>query len=192
MPCPARRGLPIANASQLQASWATPHRDPAMTPARNPFTALPLAPRALLWCLRMQAMQARRGADTEPRVDAMLGQLGAPMAAPPLRRLVRALLHGAARELQVLCVCQTEVAADERALLGLLALAQARRPLDAFLVLRGVLPAADAGAALRDAEGIGGALAAAGRLLPAPGSTPRRFATAPGTHTARLARHALH
>lgn len=163
-----------------------------MTPPHNPFTALPLAPRALLWCLRMQAMQLRHDADTQARVDAMLGQLGAPMAGPPLRRFVLALLHGPARELHVLCVCQTEVVADERALLDLVALAQAQRPLDAFLVLRDVLPAADAGTALHDADGIGAALAQAGRVLPAPGHALRRFAPAPGTQPARLTRHALH
>ena len=163
-----------------------------MTPPHTPFTALPLAPRALLWCLRMQAMQLRHGADTQARVDAMLGQLGAPAAGPPLRRLALALLHGAARELEVLCVCQAEVADDERALLDLLALAQAQQPLPAFLALRGVLPAADAGAALHDAEGIGAALAGAGRMLPAPDRAPR-FAPAPGNQQpARLAHHALH
>ena len=163
-----------------------------MTEPHNAFTALPLAQRALLWCMRMWVMQLRHGAETQARVGNMLGQLGAPTAPPHLERLMLLLVHGATRELEVLCVCQTEVAADERALLDVLSLAQAERPLDAFLALRSILPAQDAGAALHSAEELGALLAQAGRFLPAPEENGRRFARTPGPAPARLAHHALH
>ncbi len=122
----------------------------------------------------------------------MLGQLGAPAAAPHLQSLMLALVHGTTRELHVLCVCQTEVAADERALLDVLSLAQAGRSLHAFLALRSILPAGDAGAALHSAEEIGAVLAQAGRFLPAPDGDARGFAWAPGPLPTRLAHYVLH
>ncbi len=163
-----------------------------MTEPHNEFTALPLAQRALLWCVRMWVMQLRHGAETQARVDGMLGQLGAPTASPHLERLMLTLVYGTTRELEVLCVCQTEVAADERGLLDVLALAQAKRSLDAFLLLRSILPAQDAGAALHSAEELGELLAQAGRFLPAPDENGRRFARSPGPLPTRLAHHVLH
>ena len=163
-----------------------------MTEPHNEFTALPIAQRALLWCMRMWVMQLRHGAETQARVDNMLGQLGAPTAAAHLESLMLTLVHGTMRELEVLCVCQTEVAADERALLDVLSLAQAKRSLDAFSILRSILPAQDAGEALHSAEEIGVLLAEAGRFLPAPDESLRRFARAPGPPPTRLAHHVLH
>ena len=163
-----------------------------MTEPHNEFTALPIAQRALLWCMRMWVMQLRHGAETQERVDNMLGQLGAPAATPHLQSLMLTLVQGTTRELEVLCVCQTEVAADERALLDVLSLAQARRSLDALLALQSILPAQDAGAALHSAEEIGVLLAQAGRFLPAPDENERRFARAPGPMPTRLAHHVLH
>ncbi len=163
-----------------------------MTEPHNEFTALPLAPRAVLWCMRMWVRQLRHGAETQARVDNMLGQLGAPTAPPSFKSFMFTLVHETARELEVLCVCQTEVADDERALLDVLSLAQAKRSLEAFLILRSVLPSASAGAALHDAEEIGAALAQADRVLPAPDEDVCRSARAPGPPPRRLAHHALH
>ncbi len=163
-----------------------------MTEAHNEFTALPLAQRALLWCMRLWAMQLRHGAETRARIDAMLNQLGAPTAPPHLESFMYALVHGTTRELEVLCVCQTEVVADERVLLDVMSLAQAKRSLEALLVLRTVLPAESVGAALHNAEEVGAALAQADRFLPAPDETLRQFARAPGSTQARLAHHVLH
>lgn len=158
----------------------------------NEFTALPLAPRALLWCMRMRVMQLRWGTETQGRVDDMLGQLGAPTASRPLERFMITLVHGTTRELGVLCVCQTEVVADERALLDVLSLVQAKRSLEAFLVLRSVLPAEGAGAALHSAEEIGAILAQAGRLLPVPDGDVHRFERALGSLPTHLAHNVLH
>ena len=162
-----------------------------MTEPHNEFTALPLAQRALLWCMRMWAMQLRHGAETQARYD-MLGLVGAPAARLRFDCFMRALVHGATRELEVLCVCRTGVVADERTLLDVMSLAQAKRSLEALLVLRTVLPAEGAGAALHSAEEVGAALAQAGRFLPAPGGNVRRFALTPGSTPARRAHHVLH
>ena len=163
-----------------------------MIEPHNEFTALPLAQRALLWCMRMWAMQLRHGAETQERVGNMLGQLGAPTAPPHLERFMYALMHGTTRELEVLCVCRTEVVADERALLDVVSLAQVKRTLEALLVLRTVLPAEGASAALHSAEEIGAALAQAGRFLPAPDENIRRFALVAGSTPAHPAHHVPH
>ena len=163
-----------------------------MIEPHNDFTALPLAQRALLWCMRMWVMQLRWGAETQGRVDDMLGQLGAPAASRHLERLMITLVHGTTRELEVLCVCQTDVVADERALLDVMSLAQAGRPSEAFLILRSVLPAEAAGAALHRAEEIGAALAQAGRLLPVPDEDAHRFEQAPGLRPTHPAHSVLH
>ena len=163
-----------------------------MITPHNEFTALPLAQRALLWCMRMWAMQLRHGAETQARVGNMLGQLGASTAPSHLERFMVAMVHGSTRELEVLCVCQAEVADDERALLDVLALVQANRSLEALLVLRTVLPAEGAGAALHSAEELGGILAQADRFLPVPEENVRRFVLAPGATAAHAAHSILH
>ena len=89
-------------------------------------------------------------------------------------------------------MCRTEVVADERMLLDVVSLAQAKRFLEALLILRTVLPAEGASAALHSAEEIGAALAQAGRFLPTPDENVRRFALMPGSTPARLAHHVLH
>ena len=163
-----------------------------MTEAHNEFTALPLTQRALLWCMRMWAMQLRHGAETQAQVVNMLGQLGASAAPPHLEHFMYVAAHGTTRDLEVLCVCRTEVVADERVLLDVVSLAQAKRSLEALLVLRTILPAEGASAALHSAEEIGAALAQADRFLPAPDKNTRRFALAPGLTSAHLAHHVLH
>ncbi len=76
-------------------------------------------------------------------------------------------------------VCQKRLDADERALLDVLSLAQAMRPFEALLVLRGFVTQAGAQIALRGAEGVGAALAQAGRFLPEPELEVRHLAMTP-------------
>ena len=102
------------------------------------------------------------------------------------------LVHGATRQLEALCVCQTEVAADEHALLDVVSLAQAKRSLEALLVLRTILRTEDAGAALHSAQELGAALAQAGHFLSAPDENVRRFALVPRSTPAHPTQHVPH
>lgn len=142
--------------------------------------AIPVAQGALLWCMRMWVMEMKRGIGAEPRIDDMLERLGVPEASPYLKGFMFALSGGATRMIEVHCTCRPRIGADERALLDVLALAQAVRSFEALLILRGFVTLDGARAALRSAEGIGTVLAQAGRFLPEPDAEVRHFAMSPG------------
>jgi hypothetical protein len=146
----------------------------------------PVTPTALLWCMRQFVRELKHGIAAQGEVQALLDRLGAPGAAVPLRQFMLALSAGCARMIDVRCICQAALSDDERALLDVLGLAQALRPFEAMLVLRGFVTPEGAAAALPHAEAIGHALAEAGRFLPTPDEELRQFAfaTACGTgHT---------
>ena len=85
-----------------------------MIEAQNDLIALPFMQRALLlrmhmrMHMRMQTMRSRHRAETQERVDNMLGQLGAPTAPPHLESFIYALVHRAACEPELLCIRETE------------------------------------------------------------------------------------
>ncbi len=130
--------------------------------------ALPVEQGALLWCMRAWVAGMRHDVGATEGIQHMLDRLGAPDAAPYLEGLMFAIGHGATRAVGVHCVCCKGVSDDERALLDAIALAQQHRTFEALLLLRGMMGAEGARAALQSIEGIGKALARAGRQLSAP------------------------
>ncbi|MBC7801714.1 MAG: hypothetical protein H7Z10_13925, partial [Gemmatimonadaceae bacterium] len=152
-----------------------------MSDAHDERLALSIEEGVLLWSIRSWVMELRRPAGHEPRIDDMLDRFGVPDAAPYLKGFMFALSHGAARMINVQCVCCTSIGEDERALLDVLGLAQALRPFEALLLLHGLVTPAGARAALCSAEGMGTVLADAGRFLPAPEEEVRRYAIATGS-----------
>ena len=136
----------------------------------------------LLWCMRTWVVGMKRGIAVETRVDEMLEAFGASAASPSLKEFVFALSHGCTRMIQVRCVCQPQLDADERALLDVLSLAQAMRPFEALLVLRGLVTQAGATTALFAAERVGTALAQAGWFLPESEQEVRHFAMTQTLH----------
>ncbi len=149
-----------------------------MPHTRDERLSLPIEQGVLLWCIRSWVMELRRPSGAERRIDDMLDRFGAPRAAPYLKGFMFALSHGAARMINVRCVCHTKIGEDERALLDVLGLAQAVRPFEALLALHGLVTPGGARASLRSAEGLGAALAEAGRFLPAPDGEVRHYAIA--------------
>ncbi len=137
---------------------------------------LPTAQAVLLWCVRMWVMQLRRGIPAQQDIDNMLDALGVLAASPHLKGFISALSHGATRMIEVQCMCRSWICPDERALLDVLSLAQAARPFEATLVLRGFVTPEGAASALRCAEGIGRILAGAGHFLPEPEEAVRHYA----------------
>lgn len=138
--------------------------------------ALPVAENALLWCMRAWVVGLHRDIDAERRIEDVLARLGAPDAADCLSGFMWALRHGAVRTIGVECACQPRVSADERALLGVFALAQEGQSLEAMLALRGLVSAPAARAAWLSAEGVAGALLRAGRRLARPEVATVRYA----------------
>ncbi len=153
---------------------------------------LPLEQSVLLWCMRMTVIRMNRGIAVEQRIDEMLEGLGAAGASPCLKAFMVALSQGCTRMIEVRCVCQPLLDADERALLDVLSLAQAMRPFEALLVLRGFVTQAGAIAALRGAEGVGTALVQAGRFLPEPEQEVRHFAMVQTTPPALTGLETIH
>jgi len=140
--------------------------------------SLTAASRAMLWCMRMWVMDMKQGLGAEPRIAAMLDQMGAPAAAPHLKHFMSALSLGATRMIEVQCVCRPRLCADEQALLDVLGLAQALRAFEARLVLRGFTTPDGADQALICATRIGTLLLQAGVLLPEPEEQVRQYALA--------------
>lgn len=164
-----------------------------MSEIRDERLSLPIEQGVLLWCIRSWVMEMRRPAGAEQRIDDMLDRFGVPEASPYLKGFMFALSHGAARMIEVQCICCTRIGEDERALLDVLGLAQAVRPFEALLALRGLVTPEGARAALSSAEGVGHVLAQAGRFLPAPETEVRHYAiaTLPGG-SSRPANATLH
>lgn len=155
--------------------------------------SLPIEQGVLLWAMRSLVMEMRRPSGLDGRVDDMLDRFGAPRVAPYLKGFMFALSHGAARMINVQCVCCNRIGDDERALLAVLGLAQAMRPFEALLALHSMVTPAGARAALQSAEGLGTVLAEAGRFLPAPDEEVSHYALATASNAAfRPANCTLH
>ncbi len=158
---------------------ATTHTDCPTCHEADERLALPLEQGVLLWCMRALVVEMKRGAAADRPADELLAALGAPSASPCLKVFMSALSRGCTRMIEVQCICCKRVSSDERALLDVLGLSQAMRPFEALLLLRGFVTQAGADAALCSAEGIGQALAQAGRFLPEPEEEVRHFALSP-------------
>ena len=156
------------------------------------FLDLPIEQGVLLWCVRMRVIELKRGVDVNARVNDVLGALGITAVWPIVRNFVGALSEGCTRYIDVQCVCKTSIGPDECALLDVLSLAQAMRPFEALLLLRGFVTQAGAEAVLGHAEGIGTVLAQAGRFLPEPEEAVQHFALTPTEAPARSRCHTLH
>lgn len=142
--------------------------------------ALPVEQGVLLWCMRTWVLGIRHPIGGEARIQQLLTRFGAPAAAPYLEGFMFAIGHGATRAIGVHCTCCSRVSKDERALLDTIGFAQEARPFEALLLLRGMLAAESARAALQSAEGIGAALAQVGRRVAVPEMDVRQFAFAAG------------
>lgn len=134
-------------------------------PCRNQRLALPPSEGALLWSMRAWVVGQHRGVQAEARAAEALACLGAPDAADYLFGFMFALRHGALRTIAVDCPCRPLVSGDERALLGVFALAQEDQSFEAILSLRTLVTSGAARAAYCSAEGVAHALIRAGRWL---------------------------
>ena len=148
----------------------------ATSTVRDERLSLPLEQGVLLWCIRVWVAGLHQDVATRQRIADMLGRFGTAEAAPYFDGFMFALSHGATRRIGIQCICQSSITPDERLLLDAFGLAQEARPFEALLLLRGLATPEAARSALRSAEGLGEAMAGAGRVLPAPDSAVARFA----------------
>jgi hypothetical protein len=97
--------------------------------------ALPSLDHALLWTMRAWVLGQCRKRDTGEQIRQVFQTLGAPEGDRQLDRFMRALSHGARRSLEVNCVCNPHVSADEARLLDVFRLQQQERHDEAFETL---------------------------------------------------------
>jgi hypothetical protein len=120
----------------------------------------------LLWSMRAWTIGLRRGVPVEERIEEILAKIGAPSAAGQLYGFIWIIGHCAPRVIEVDCVCNPRISADEHRLLDILALTQHGRSADALALLRSLVPAeAAAVAAAASAQRIMAALTASGCFL---------------------------
>src|SRR5579859_4894358 len=96
-----------------------------------PYRSLPSIDGVLLWTMRAWVLGIREKIPVEEQIQDAFNRLGAPGATGPLFGFMRCLSHGAARTLDVHCVCVPEVSCDERCLIDILALSQQARRFEA-------------------------------------------------------------
>ena len=142
--------------------------------------SLDLEQGVMLWCVRAWIEGLERPEGSTEQITTIVDCLGASEAAPYLEGFMFAISHGALRKIGIACTCCARIAPDERLLLDVLGMAQQGRPLEATMLLRGIVTPQGAQAAIRSAEGLGTELALAGWFLAAPDAAVSHYAMAPG------------
>lgn len=118
------------------------------------FADLPEAERTLLWSMRVWVIGHCRQQEVSTRIAAALGELGVERSLADLESFMVALSRGASRPIALLCLCRTEVSADERLLLDAFALLQQDEADDAQILLCSFLTERAATIAIRSAEAL--------------------------------------
>ena len=141
---------------------------------------LPMLENALLWSMRAWTIGLTRGIPVEERIDELFARIGAPAAAGQLYGFMWIIGHCAARALEVDCVCNPRISADERRLLDILALTQHGRAAEAQALLASLVSGQAAAAAAASAQQITAILATSGRFLARRPLAPRDDGQRPG------------
>lgn len=123
----------------------------------------------LLWSMRAWVVGLRRGIPVEERIEEVFAKIGAVGAASRMYGFMWTLGHCASRMIEVGCVCNPQITADERCFIAILALAQHGRSAEALILLRSLFTANAAVAAIDSAQRLMACLTEAGRIL-----SPRR------------------
>ena len=129
---------------------------------------LPMLENALLWSMRAWTIGVSRSIPVEERIDALFATIGAPDAAGHLYGFIWIIGHCATRAVEVACVCNPRISADEHSLLDILALTQHGRSTEAQGLLGSLVSGQAAAAAAASARQITAILTASGRFLARP------------------------
>ncbi|MGH8753458.1 MAG: hypothetical protein ACREUJ_06230 [Burkholderiales bacterium] len=123
----------------------------------------------LLWSTHAWVVGLRRRIPVEERIEEVFTKISAADAAGQMYGFMWTLGHCASRTIEIGCVCNPKITADERCLIAILALVQHGRSAEALIVLRSLFTANAAVAAIDSAQRLMTCLTAAGRIL-----SPRR------------------
>jgi hypothetical protein len=135
------------------------------TSERDERADLPMLENVLLWSMRAWTIGLTRGIPVEERIEELFAKIGAPEAAGQLYGFIWIIGHCSARAVEVDCVCNPHVSADERCLLDILALTQHGRWSYAAGLLASLVSGQAAAAAAASARQVTAVLTASGRFL---------------------------
>lgn len=106
----------------------------------------------VVWAMRVWVVGARERITVDEILRGSFARCGVPTALPVLDNMMAVIAGGAARTIDIACVCHDRVSPDELCIMDVIALYQAGDTLETPLMLRSFLTpgAADATAALID------------------------------------------
>lgn len=134
------------------------------------------AEKLMVWAMRVWVVGARERISVDEILRGSFSKAGAPHALAVLDNLMAVIAGGAARKIDISCVCHEHVSADERCLLDVIALYQAGDTLETPLMLRSFLTSAAAEHTATLVARLAGELSRAGLLLQPSACTTRRYA----------------
>lgn len=100
---------------------------------------MPHPERLIVWAMRVWVVGVRERISVDEVLRASFLRAGAPQALPVLDNMMVVIAGGAARVIDVSCVCHEEISVDERTILDVIALFQAGDTLETPLMLRSFL-----------------------------------------------------
>jgi hypothetical protein len=146
--------------------------------ATHALSRLTRQERIALWTMRAWVIGITQKIPVEEQIQDVFRRIGAPDASGQLYAFMWILSQGACRMLDVDCVCSTNISADERALLDILALSQHGRGFEAMILLRSMVKSTRALATADCANDFVRTLSAAGLHLPVRDLETNRYAFA--------------
>ncbi len=110
------------------------------------------AEKLIVWAMRVWVVGARERIAVDEVLRGSFARCGVPAALPVLDNMMAVIAGGAARTIDISCVCHDRISVDERCIMDVIALYQAGDTLETPLMLRSFLTpgAADATAGLID------------------------------------------
>ena len=130
----------------------------------------------IVWAMRVWVVGARERIRVDEVLRGSFSRAGAPAALAVLDNMMAVIASGAARTIDISCVCHEQVSDDERRLLDVIAMFQAGDTLETPLILRSMLTPSATTSAARLIARLAEILSNAGlRLRPGPSQT-RRYA----------------
>lgn len=100
---------------------------------------MPPPERLIVWAIRVWVVGVRERISVDEVLRGSFARAGAPQALPVLDNMMAVIAAGAARVIDVACVCHEEISADECTILDVIALFQAGDTLETPLMLRSFL-----------------------------------------------------
>ena len=134
--------------------------------------------RLIAWAMRVWVVGAREKISADEVLRSSFARAGAPQALPVLDNMMAVVAAGAARRIDISCVCHDRLSPDERTILDAIALFQAGDTLETPLMLRSFLTpeAAIAGAGMM--RRLAAVMSGAGLSLRASQASTRLYAIA--------------